>query len=134
MSRASPHASPLRSAQPDPATFETSNYPHVSFSREQRDPLPRDPGQLSRPRAQIVSDWPTHFEPEYLTLDPEEGYVWVPGHSAWIGHWQWIPEGWFLPPRSDLRWHEPATVMIGERIVHINGHWAPWHFAIAPRF
>jgi hypothetical protein len=42
--------------------------------------------------------------PEFRSLAPAPGMVWIPGGWHWSdGGWQWIPGHWEAPPKAPVR-------------------------------
>ncbi len=85
-------------------------------------------GVRIRPGVEIrVGNAPPAPRIEHIRMEaPSRRHVWVDGFWDWNprrGDWEWVPGGWYLPPRGRYRWVPPHYQPRGEGWVVIRGHW-----------
>ncbi|WP_198972565.1 hypothetical protein [Xylophilus sp. ASV27] len=81
----------------------------------------------------VVAAWaPPPMRVEVPPPQPWPDAYWIGGYWAWQRDWVWVPARWARPPRPEYAWVQPYYEHRANRVVFINGFWAPPRYAFRP--
>lgn len=67
---------------------------------------------------------PPPFNEEEALNSPSPNYVWIPGHWAWNGKWDWVKGHWRIPPHEKSVWVPGHWEKRDHGWIWIHGHWS----------
>jgi hypothetical protein len=81
----------------------------------------------------IAAPWaPPPMLVESIPAQPSPDANWTGGYWVWRNGWEWAPGYWATPPRPRYHWVPPYYEHRQDRVVFVDGFWAPPGTAFVP--